>query len=94
MWEEDPRWQAANYRLLIGSTVVLTLLATGWSILERDWEFLRYWFSGLGAIVAALCIYATLVWLLSLIHIFHGFLFEPETSPTFLVQAVPMRCAA
>jgi tellurite resistance protein TehA-like permease len=65
MWEEDPRWQAANYRLLIGSTVVLTLLATGWSILERDWEFLRYWFSGLGAIVAALCIYATLVWLVA-----------------------------
>src|SRR5579872_1336417 len=24
----------------------------------------------------------------------HGFLLEPETSPTFLVQAVPLRCAA
>src|SRR5690554_5611889 len=25
---------------------------------------------------------------------FHGFLFEPATSPTVLVQAVPLRCAA
>lgn len=63
MWEEDSKWQNANYRLLIGGIGGLTLLATGWSVLESDWQFLRNWFSGLGVIVAGLCIYATLVWL-------------------------------
>jgi hypothetical protein len=59
MWEEDPRYQKAVYRFLIGSVVILTLIATAASILERDWEFLGYWFTGLGMVIAALCLYAT-----------------------------------
>jgi hypothetical protein len=67
MWEEDPRYQNAVYRFLIGSVVALTVLATVTSILERDWEFLGYWFLGLGVVFAALCLYAAVVWLL--VHI-------------------------
>ena len=63
MWEEDPRYQNAVCRFLIGSVVALTLIATAASILERDWEFLSYWFSGLGVVFAALCFYAAVVWL-------------------------------
>ena len=67
MWEEDPRYQNAVCRFLIGSVVALTLIATAASILERDWEFLSYWFSGLGIVFAALCLYAAVVWLV--VHI-------------------------
>jgi hypothetical protein len=63
MWEEDPRYQNAACRFLIGSVVTLTLIATVASILKRDWEFLRLWFLGLGAVFAAICLYAATVWL-------------------------------
>ena len=63
MWEEDPRFQNAVYRFLIGSIVVLTLFATVASVLMRDWEFLRYWLLGLGVVFAALCLYVAIVWL-------------------------------
>jgi hypothetical protein len=67
MWEEDPRYQNAVYRFLIGSVVALTLIATAASILERDWKFLSNWFLGLGVVFAALCLYAAVVWLV--VHI-------------------------
>jgi hypothetical protein len=67
MWEEDPRYQNAVCRFLIGSVFALTLIATAASILERDWEFLSYWFLGLGIVFAALCLYAAIVWLI--VHI-------------------------
>jgi hypothetical protein len=67
MWEEDPRYQNAVCRFLIGSVVALTLIATAVSILERDWEFLGYWLLGLGVVFAALCLYAAAVWLV--VHI-------------------------
>jgi ABC-type arginine/histidine transport system permease subunit len=67
MWDEDPRYQNAVCRFLIGSVVALTLIATVASILERDWEFLRHWFLGLGVVLAALCLYVAIVWLV--VHI-------------------------
>ena len=63
MWEEEPRYQNIAYRFLIGSVVTLTLIATVASILNRDWEFLRLWFLGLGVVFAAICLYAAIVWL-------------------------------
>ena len=67
MWDEDPRYQNAVYRFLIGSVVALTLIATVECVLERDWEFLRHWFLGLGVVFAALCLYVAIVWLV--VHI-------------------------
>jgi hypothetical protein len=63
MWEEDPRFQNAIYRFLIGSVVTLTVIAVTVSVLERDWELLGHLFLALGALCAALCLYAVVVWL-------------------------------
>ncbi len=67
MWDEDPRYQNAVYRFLVGSVVVLTLIVTIASIWESDWELLGHWFVGLGVIFAGLCLYAAIGWLV--IHI-------------------------
>ena len=67
MWEEDPRYQNAVYRFLIGTVVVLTLIAMAVSILESDWGLFRYWLLGLGVLFAALCLYAAIAWLV--VHI-------------------------
>jgi hypothetical protein len=64
MWEDDPRYQNAIYRFLIGTIIALTLIATVFSILEKNWEFLRSWFLGLGVIIAAICLYALIIWLI------------------------------
>jgi hypothetical protein len=61
MWEEDPRWQEANYRLLVGGTAGLTLLATAYGLIFREWHFLAVWFSVLGVLVGALCLYAAVI---------------------------------
>ena len=64
MWDEDPRFQEAHYRFVVGSAGVITLLATLLSIVFWDWEFLQYWFTWLGVIVGALSLYAASVWLI------------------------------
>jgi hypothetical protein len=62
MWEEDPRWQEANYRLLLWSVVVLGGVAVLASIFTGDWTFARGCFIGAAIILAALVIYAAVVW--------------------------------
>ena len=62
MWEEDPRWQQANYRFIVGCVVSVTVLATFSSLYTRDWNYLLWWLYALGTIFAALCLYASVVW--------------------------------
>jgi hypothetical protein len=62
MWEEDPRWQQANYRFLLWSVGIVGVAAVLFSVFDGDWTFARYYFLGLGVVLAALCIYAAIVW--------------------------------
>jgi hypothetical protein len=62
MWEEDPRWQQANYRLLVGAVVVGLAGSFLVSIFLGDWVIFRGFLMVLGVILAALCIYAAAIW--------------------------------
>ena len=63
MWEEDPRYQEANYRFLLFLIVALTVGVAIWSAWEREWMMLGYWMLGLLAVLSALVLYAAAVWL-------------------------------
>ena len=63
MWEEDPRYQKANYRFLLFLIAALTIGVAIWSAWEREWTMLGYWMLGLFAVLLALALYAAVVWL-------------------------------
>ena len=63
MWEEDPRYQDANYRLLLFLIAVLTVGVAIWSAWEREWMMLGYWMLGLLVVFLALALYAAAVWM-------------------------------
>ena len=63
MWEEDPRYQEANYRFLLFFLAALTIGVAIWSAWEREWMMLGYWTLGLFAVFLALLIYAAVIWL-------------------------------
>jgi hypothetical protein len=62
MWEEDPRWQRSNYRLLVWSVAIGLAGSFLISLLSGDWQLFGIFLQFLGVILAALCIYATMVW--------------------------------
>jgi chromate transport protein ChrA len=62
MWEEDPRWQQANYRLLVGAVVVGLVGSFLISLFSGDWQLFGGFLEVLGVIFAALCTYAVFVW--------------------------------
>jgi len=62
MWEEDPRWQQANYRLLVGAVGFGLIGYFLLSLFSSDWHYLRIFLEVLGVIAAALCLYAIVVW--------------------------------
>ena len=64
MWEEDPKYQEANYRFLLFLVAALTVGATGWSAIAGDWWLIGYWMLGLAGVALALCIYAAVVWII------------------------------
>jgi hypothetical protein len=66
MWEEDPRWQEANYRFSIVIVIVGTIGVAIWSAWEQDWSLLGYWAMILGIILCALLFYGSVVWLVYL----------------------------
>jgi hypothetical protein len=61
MWEEDPRWQQANFRLLVWSVVIGVVGGFTYSLWSGDWQPYRGFLEILGIILAALCIYAAVV---------------------------------
>ena len=62
MWEEDPRWQQANYRLLVGAVVVGLVGSFLISLFLGDWQLFGGFLEVLGGILAGLCVYAAFVW--------------------------------
>jgi uncharacterized membrane protein YjjP (DUF1212 family) len=62
MWEEDPRWQQANYRLLVWLVVIAVVGGFIVSLWSGQWQTYQILLEFLGIILAALCIYAALVW--------------------------------
>ena len=65
MWEEDPRWQQGNYRLLVGAIVIGLIGSFLISLFSSDWQLFRVFLEVLGVILAALCIYAAIVWIVA-----------------------------
>jgi uncharacterized membrane protein YeaQ/YmgE (transglycosylase-associated protein family) len=62
MWEEDPRWQQAKYRSLVGAVVVGLVGSFLISLFLDQWGIFRGFLEVLGVVLAALCIYAAIVW--------------------------------
>ena len=62
IWEEDPRWQQAQYKFLVWSVGVCGLLAIVVSAFIGDWSVARAYFTAVGVVVAAVCVYAAVVW--------------------------------
>jgi uncharacterized membrane protein YjjP (DUF1212 family) len=62
MWEEDPRWQQANYRLLVSAVAIGVVGGFVVALWSGDWQPYQVFLEVLGVIVAALCVYAALVW--------------------------------
>lgn len=64
MWDEDPGYQEANYRLLLFLVAALTVGVAIWSALEGEWMIFGYWMLGLVVVFLALCLYAGAVWVI------------------------------
>ncbi|HLX95272.1 MAG TPA: hypothetical protein VKU37_05975 [Verrucomicrobiae bacterium] len=62
MWEEDPRWQQANYRVLVWSVAIGVVGSFFISLFSDDWRIFLIFLEVSGVILAALCIYAAFVW--------------------------------
>ena len=62
MWEEDPRVQESNYRLLLWSVAVGLVGGLVVALWTGDWFYYLMFLEGLGIFLAALCLYAALVW--------------------------------
>ena len=62
MWEEDPRWQQANYRLLVSAVAIGVVGGFVVALWSGDWQPYQVILEVLGVIVAALCVYAAFVW--------------------------------
>ena len=61
MWEEDPKWQESNYRLLVFLVVALTVGVAVWSAWAGEWKMLGCWLLGLAVVFLAFCLYAVAV---------------------------------
>ena len=64
MWDEDPRWHQGNFRLLVWGVGIIGLVAVLTSAFTGDWAFARYYLIGLVVALAALSIYAAVVWII------------------------------
>jgi hypothetical protein len=62
MWEEDQKWQRANYRLLVSAVAIGVVGGFVVALWSGDWQPYQVFLEALGVIVAALCVYAALVW--------------------------------
>ncbi len=67
MWEEDPRWQQATYRFLIGAVALGLAASFGVSLFSGYWGVFEGFLEALGGIAAVLCLYAAVVWTTALL---------------------------
>lgn len=61
MWEEDPKYQENNFRLLVGIAVISTAAVTVYGFALQDWAFLGYWYSMLGVLAGGILLYGAVV---------------------------------
>lgn len=61
MWEEEPRWQEAQFRLLVAGVAVFLVVTIGYGLFVRDWEFLKAVGTLFGGGAAMLVGYAAIV---------------------------------
>lgn len=61
MWEEDPRWQDANYRFVLWSVAGIGALSLFRSLLASELSYLRSFCIGLGVLLDALCVYVAIL---------------------------------
>ena len=62
MWEEDPKWQQANYHFLVGAVIVGFVGSFLISLFLGEWQIFRFFLEALGVVLSALCIYAAIIW--------------------------------
>ena len=62
MWEEDPRWQQAHYKVFLYALCLFTVLAPIVSAFTGNWGITRSYFMGIGILAAAVCLYIVVVW--------------------------------
>lgn len=65
MWDEDPRWQAAQYRLIVGLLVFTLLCGNLLALVLQDWELFQYTWYGAALVVAPILAYGVIVWLIA-----------------------------
>ncbi len=65
LWEEDPRYQEANYRCFLFIALFSIVVVATWSGVTGEWAWLGYWMRGLAIFILALCGYAALVWIIA-----------------------------
>ncbi len=61
MWEEEPKWQDAQFRILVAAVVVFLVGTIGYGTVARDWEFLTTIAKVVVAGAAALGAYGVIV---------------------------------
>jgi hypothetical protein len=61
MWEEDPRWQGAQFKMLVGVGLVFGLLRIGMAVFLWEWRIEPGDMFVL-TVLAALLAYGALVW--------------------------------
>ena len=61
IWDEDPRWVDAQYRLVVWSVAFLGIIALLASAFTRDWTIAAWYFGALGIVIGGLCIYGAVV---------------------------------
>jgi hypothetical protein len=62
MWEEYPRWQEGNYRLLVWLVIIGVSGTFILSLWTGEWETFFAIVKVLGVLTAALCVYAATLW--------------------------------
>ena len=69
-WEESQLHQEANYRLLRWAALVISVGSIVLAWLTDDWSFSRGWFLFLAVLVAALAVYAGIIWSVARLSVF------------------------
>jgi hypothetical protein len=62
MWDEDPKYQSSNLRLLVWTVLFALLVDPLIAWWTDDWSFYRNLLRILAAVIGALCIYTLSVW--------------------------------
>jgi hypothetical protein len=62
-WDEDPRFQEAAYRVLVGGVVIVVIAGFMLALVSGEWALYLTVLRFLAAVLLALCVYAALVWI-------------------------------